>query len=90
MKKWFILAFMAFCAQSMAFTTTTVECTYNNDIETVAFTTTKPKFEMVQNHVDKKVKVYVANIHKPAEADDYISFSKNGRTMTYPLNCKKM
>jgi hypothetical protein len=90
MKEFMILMFMFFCAQAMALTTKTVECQYNNGNDSIAFTTVGEKFQTERVHGGHKVKVSVVNINKPSDSDDYISFSKEGRTMTFPLNCKKI
>jgi hypothetical protein len=90
MKTLLLMIFMFACYESMALTTKTVECHYNNGIDTIAFTTVDTKFKTLRQHGTYKVKVSVVNIDQFSEADDYISFSKDGRTMTFPLNCKKI
>lgn len=90
MKEFAILVFMFFCVQAMAFTTKTVECHYNNQNDTVVFTTVTDRVDIDTWAGKKKMKLHVKNINKPQEEDDYITWTKDSKSMTYSLNCKKL
>lgn len=76
---------------AFAFEPVSVECDYNNGMDSIAFTSFKQNYKIIRKVDSSRATVFVKDVKNFSEKDDYVEFQDNSRhTVTFSLKCRKM